>query len=133
MDSEQVATVRRYLTGLKTLDLEAMMAELDDDVVLELPVAPEGMPKRVAGKDAFRDFFGPVAAGLWSEIAFPTLEVRGEADPELVIAEYTSKGIFKNGQPYQNTYVNLCRVRKGKIVETKEFFDPIALLAGLRP
>ena len=39
MDSEQVATVRRYLTGLKTLDLEAMLAELDNNVVLELPVS----------------------------------------------------------------------------------------------
>jgi len=94
MTNGSVAVVRRYLEALRRLDPEAMFAELDEDVVLELPVAPEGM---------------------------------------LVVAEYTSEGIFANGTPYANTYVNLCRVRGGKIVETKEFFDPLALIAGLAP
>ena len=133
MTNGSVEVVRRYLEALRRLDPEAMFAELDEDVVLELPVAPEGMPKRVEGKKAFAEFFAPVAAGLWKEIRFPTLDVRAEADPELVVAEYTSEGIFANGRPYANTYVNLCRVRGGKIVETKEFFDPLALIAGLQP
>lgn len=133
MSEDAVTVVRRYLDALTRLDTDALFAELADDVVLELPVAPEGLPRRVEGKQAFIEFFGPVAAGLWTEIQFPTMEVRAEADPELVVAEYTSKGTFANGKPYLNTYVNLCRVRNGKIVESKEFFDPIALVAGLTP
>ena len=132
-DTEAVSVVRRYLEGLRRMDPEAMFAEVAEDLVLELPLAPEGMPKRVEGKAAFVEFFGGVAGGLWKEISFPTLDVRGEADPERVIAEYTSVGTFANGKPYANTYVNLCRVRDGKIVETAEFFDPLALLAGLAP
>ncbi|MGQ0481852.1 MAG: nuclear transport factor 2 family protein [Pseudonocardia sp.] len=91
------------------------------------------MPRRVEGKQAFIDFFGPVAAGLWTEMVVSDLDVRAEADPERVVAEYTSKGTFGNGKPYANTYVNLCRVRYGKIAYTAEFFDPIALLPGLAP
>ena len=59
--------------------------------------------------------------------------MRGEADPERVIAQYTSTGTFANGKPYNNTYVNLCRVRNGKIVYSAEYFDSIALMAGLTP
>jgi hypothetical protein len=133
MTDDAVTVVRRYLEALRRLDPEAMFAEVADDMVLELPVAPEGLPSRVEGKAAFVQFFGPVAGGLWKEITFPTLDVRAEADPELVVAEYTSVGTFANGKPYANTYVNLCRVRDGKIVETKEFFNPMALLPGLTP
>jgi hypothetical protein len=111
-----------------------MFAEVsDEEFVLELPQAPEGMPKRVEGKQGLIDFFGPVAAGLWKEIEFPTLEVRGEADPSRVIAQYTSRGTFANGKPYANTYVNLCQVKNGKITYSAEYFDSIALLAGLTP
>jgi len=134
MADDAVAVVRRYLEALRRLDPEAMFAEIsDEEFVLELPLAPEGMPRRVEGKQGLIDFFGPVAAGLWKEIEFPTLEVRGEADPSRVIAEYTSKGTFANGAPYANTYVNLCRVRNGKIVYSAEYFDAIALQAGLTP
>lgn len=133
MTDDAVSVVRRYLEALRRMDPEAMFAEVADDMVLELPVAPKGMPRRVEGKAAFVAFFGGAAAGLWKEISFPTLDVRAEADPERVIAEYTSEGTFANGRPYANTYVNLCRVRGGKIVWTAEFFDPIALLAGLEP
>jgi hypothetical protein len=134
MADDAVAVVRRYLEALRRLDPEAMFAEIsDEEFVLELPLAPDGMPRRVEGKQGLIDFFGPVAAGLWKEIEFPTLEVRGEADPSRVIAEYTGRGTFANGAPYNQTYVNLCRVRNGKIVYSAEFFDPIALAAGLAP
>lgn len=134
MADDAVAVVQRYLEGLCRLDTEAMFAEIsEEEFVLELPLAPEGMPKRVETKQGLIDFFGPVAAGLWKEIEFPTLEVRAEADPERVIAQYTSRGTFANGKPYANTYVNLCRVRNGKIVYSAEYFDPIALVAGFTP
>ncbi len=133
MADDSVAVVTRYLGALKRMDADGIFAELADDVVLELPLAPEGMSRKIEGKEAFVAFFGPVAAGLWKEIEFPTMSIRGETDPERVVAEYTSVGTFANGKPYANTYVNLCRVVDGKIVETKEFFDAIALAAGLVP
>jgi ketosteroid isomerase-like protein len=134
MADDAVAVVQRYLEALTRMDPEAMFAEIsDEEFVLELPLAPEGMPKRVEGKQGLIDFFGPVAAGLWKELEFPTLEVRGEADPERVIAQYTSRGTFANGKPYANTYVNLCRVKNGKVVYSAEYFDAIALAAGFTP
>lgn len=129
--SEQVETVRRYLEGLTRMDGAAMKAELADDVVLHLPTAPEGLPQRVEGKAALSAFLDGITAGFWKEITFSGLQVRAEADPERVVAEYSSVGTFANGAPYQQQYVNLCRVRGGKIVETTEYFNPLALMPGL--
>ena len=65
MADDAVAVVTRYLEALRRMDPEAMFAEIsDEEFALELPLAPEGMPKRVEGKQGLIDFFGPVAAGL---------------------------------------------------------------------
>ena len=133
MADDAVAVVERYLEALRRLD-PALLAEIsDEEFVFELPFAPDGMPKRVETKRAMIDFVRPVLAGLWKEIEFPTLEVRAEADPERVIAQYTSRGTFANGAPYKQTYVSLFRVRNGKIVYLAEYCDAIALAAGLTP
>lgn len=134
MADDSVSVVQRYLEALSRLDPEGVFAEIsDEEFVLELPFAPEGFPRRVEGKQNMIEFFGPVAAGVWKEFEFLTLEVRGEADPSRVVAEYTSRGSFANGAPYNQTYVHLCRVRKGKIVYSAEYFDPAALAPGLVP
>jgi uncharacterized protein len=133
MADDAVSVVRRYLEALGTMDADAMFAELADGVVVELPVAPEGLPKRIEGKASFKEFFGPIAAGLWSSIEFFDLDIRPEADPERIVAQYASRGTFANGKPYANVYLNLFRVRDGKIVYGAEYFDPFALIAGLTP
>jgi hypothetical protein len=132
--SEERAVALRYLEAFSRLDVEGMIAEVDDDIVLELPVAPEGFPRRVEGREAYESLLRPAMASLWSEFQLTWLEVRAEADSERVVAEYTSKGTMATtGKPYANTYVNLLRVRNGKIAETKEFFDPTALTTAADP
>lgn len=126
--SEERDVALRYLEAFSRLDVDGMIAEVDDDIVLELPVAPDGYPRRVEGRKDYENLLRPAMTSLWSEFQLTRIEVRAEADPERVVAEYTSKGtIASTGKPYANTYVNLLRVRNGKITETKEFFDPTAL------
>ncbi|HEY9412553.1 MAG TPA: nuclear transport factor 2 family protein [Jiangellaceae bacterium] len=126
------ASVRRYLDALTRLDFDAMLDEVAEDVVVLLPPAPEGLPRRIEGKANLAAFL-PLLGTLWTEIEFSTPDVRGERDRDRVVAEYTAVGTFTNGQPYHQTYANLFRVHDCKIVETKEFFDPIAVLAGMAP
>lgn len=133
MTNDSVAVVRRYLEALRRMDTAAMFSELDEEVILKLPIAPPGLPRQIVGRRAFSEFFGPIAAGLWKEITFPTIEVRAEADPERVVATYTSQGTFTNEEKFKNSYVNLFRIRNGKISETIEFFDPLAVARGLQP
>lgn len=131
MADDPVSVVQRYLEGLRALDIEAMLAEVADDMVLELPYMPAPLPKRVETKQGLKEFFGPLAGGLWKEITFSEFDVKAYADGEGVIAEYSSTGTFANGAPYEQVYANICRVKAGKIVYTKEFFDPTAFTPGL--
>lgn len=130
-DDDPVSVVRRYLEGLRAMNPEAMLAEVDDNLVLELPYMPAPMPKRVETKQGLIEFFGPLAQGLWAELEFSEFDIKAYEDGEGVIAEYSSWGKFTNGKPYNQVYANICRVQNGKIVYTKEFFDPIQLAPGL--
>ena len=54
-------------------------------------------------------------------------EVHPSADPDLVIAEYTSEGeMVATGQPYRNRYIGLWWFRDGHVCRTREFYNPAA-------
>jgi ketosteroid isomerase-like protein len=114
--------VGQYLKGKATLDSDLMLDACADDVVFNFPPAPAPIPKRIEGKPAFEEFLRPVMAHF-SDIEFTRLEIRPEVDPERVVAEYSSRGTLATGAPFANVYVELFRVRDGKIVESTEFFD----------
>ena len=58
MADDQLTVAKRFMEGLSRLDLDSMLAEVSDDVVLELPYAPPGLPKVVRGKEEFARFMG---------------------------------------------------------------------------
>ena len=130
MADDPISVSRRYLEALSARDVEAMCAELSDDVVFNLPVLQDPFPKRVEGQEA-HDFVRNVIPTMWTDFRLVGIELRQEADPERVIAEFTSEGTMFNGNPYAQVYVFLLRVRDGKVVETKEFFDSLALATAM--
>ena len=122
MDTSAMAVATQYLKGKATLDSDLMLDACAEDVVFNFPPAPAPIPKRIEGKQAFEEFLRPVMAHF-SDIEFTTLDIRPEADPERVVAQYTSRGTLTTGAPFANVYVELFRVRNGKIIESTEFFD----------
>lgn len=109
-----------------------MIAELDEQIVLEFPHAPDGVPSRLEGKETVAQFIRGWIPDFWSELRSTRLEVRAEADPERAVAEYASEGtIASNGKPYVQKYAGMFVVRGGKIVYHAEYFDPLPVLAGL--
>ena len=131
MGQKEVAVARRFLEAMSRQDTDGMLAEVCDDLVFEVPFAPKGAPRRVEGKVAFDGFMRPAFNRLWSAFQLGPLDLRSEADPERVIAEYTSEATMRNGKPYNNTYLSLFTIRDGKIVEIREFFDAAVLLTAL--
>lgn len=120
------AVVSRFITCLAALDVPGMAACLSDDVVLELPAAPEGMPREVVGLAAFRGFFEPVAA-LWDRFELNDLAVHPSAtEPGTVFLEYDSDASNDRGMAYANTYLSKATVREGRIVRYREMFDAAA-------
>ncbi|MCK9453478.1 MAG: nuclear transport factor 2 family protein [Bacteroidales bacterium] len=65
--------------------------------------------------------------GSFSDLEFNIVSLTAEDDR--VIVEAYSKGLGKNSRSYENQYLMLYRMKDGKIIEAKEFFDPLAVLA----
>ncbi|MGW0574948.1 nuclear transport factor 2 family protein [Streptomyces sp. NPDC002920] len=131
MTTDAVATARRFLEGVFALDAETAVADLADDIVMDFPLSPEGLPRRIEGKEAAVGLIRSLVPDFWKEIRSTRMDIRFEADPERCVAEFASEGTLANGKPYIQSYVSLFTVREGKIARYAEYCDPFPILAGL--
>lgn len=129
-DTTPTSVVKRFLTANKSLDVDGMFAEIDENAVWRFPAGPPGAPPEIRGKSINRAFFESIRP-MWKTFDLTFLEVHALADnPHQVVAYYASSGSLIDGSPYRNTYMSLVRVSDGKIVEWIEFCDPEPLKRG---
>jgi uncharacterized protein len=125
------ATLERLFTALNTADYGALASLYTDDYVLELPFAdPE--PVRAQGLAEVATTLGPMLETF--RFTLDLVDVHDCVDPDLLVAEYTSKGtITTTGKPYANTYIGLYRFRDGRVCGVKEFYNPLVALRATTP
>ena len=129
-DTSPTSVAKRFLTANKSLDVDGMFAEIDEDAVWRFPAGPPGAPREVRGKSINRAFFESIRP-MWKTFDLTFFEVHALADdPDRVVAYYASSGSLIDGSPYRNTYLSLVQVSDGKIVEWIEFCDPEPLKRG---
>jgi ketosteroid isomerase-like protein len=101
-----------------------------DDVVVDLVYAPKHHTGRLEGKSAVLRFLGNI--GVYFEnvqIGEPT--IYETVDPNVIVAEYPGSSTSKEtGLPYRQNYVSFVTVRDGKIVQIREYYDPIQVLVA---
>jgi hypothetical protein len=119
---EHCRPVELFLTALNTVDVAGLSAVISDDFTLELPTAPEGLPRLVTSKASFQEVVTAVTA-MWIEFEL-TRWAAHPIGPERVVAEYASRGRNLDGSEYRNTYLAMATVRNGEITRWQEFFDP---------
>jgi uncharacterized protein len=87
------------------------------DGVIELPFAGPGMPSRLAGQEAIRDYSHRMDA---SPLRIDDLEATAlyhTEDPEVVIIELATRGtVTSTGRVFEGTSIQVFRIRDGKIV-----------------
>ncbi|GAA4906040.1 ketosteroid isomerase-like protein [Actinomycetospora succinea] len=129
-DADEV--VRAYLDAVGALDLEALADTLADDVVMDLPYAPPGFPRRVEGKADVTAFFAGMPAMI-TPLRFHDYRLDALADdPGSIVAQYASDArILATDRPYRNSYIARFRVRGGAITWFAEYFDPVTLVEAL--
>ena len=55
------------------------------------------------------------------------------SDPEVSILEFASSGrAVATGEPFDQRYISVIRVRDGHIVHYKDYWNPIAVLRTMR-
>jgi ketosteroid isomerase-like protein len=120
---------RNVLAGGAGLD-EEMLAE---DVVIEMPFAPAGHDRRMAGRAeiAARLREGRAALPVVFE-EFRDVVVHQTADPEVIVAEYAMvASLTTGGKRASANFVVVLRARDGRVAHWREYQDRAALAEAL--
>ena len=104
-----------------------------EDVVIELPFARPGMPRRFEGRETFRSFAAAARTALPVRFeAFRHVTVHETADPEVIIAEYELAGtVTTTNRPASEAFVLILRVRDGQVVHLREYQNLLGIAAAL--
>jgi ketosteroid isomerase-like protein len=127
-EDSAAAVVERVLALVGSLDIDGAARLLADDLVLELPFRADGGSRRLEGVDASR--FIRSMPKLFERLPFDTVTIHGQLPSGMVVAEYTTDGVTHAGRSYRNSYVGFFRVRAGKVIFWREYFDPNVISAA---
>jgi uncharacterized protein len=98
------------------------------DAAIETPFAPPGVPARLEGREAIREYSRRVLAAPLQFEDFEVAELYQTQDPEVVIVEMRTKGtVTTTGRPFAATSIQILRIREGQIVLFRDFADPRVL------
>jgi len=117
--------------GLMHGDVTAWLDMFAEDGAMEFPFAPDGYPKRVEGKAALTAYLDGFPHRfridrVTSFVAHPV------ADPNLGIVEFSVEGTaLSTGRPYNQSYIGVLTLRDGKIVNYRDYWNPLTGLIAL--
>jgi uncharacterized protein (TIGR02246 family) len=108
------------------------------DAVLEFAFhGPPGLPVRLAGQEAIREYSRRVLAMPLRLETYEVAQLYQAQDPEVVITETRTGGtLTSTGQSFSVTSIQVLRIRDGHIVLFRDYADPRiaeALLGEPRP
>jgi uncharacterized protein len=127
-----MAIVRRYIDAINRWDFGVKRELLAEDAVFEMPYAPEGFERRIAGRDNILAFVETVPDLVDAENLHDLRLETYHSDPGEIVAEYRSDMVIKpTGAEYRNEYVGRFTVRDGHITRFAEYYDPIRLVVAL--
>jgi ketosteroid isomerase-like protein len=126
-------TVPTYPTAREVVDhflrasVSSGLADLyAEDVVIEMPFAPEGIPRRSQGREELRARL-EAARGLLRWEKTGNAVIHETADPEVIIVEFDIHGsLVASGRPVSMSYIMVVRVRDGLIVHSRDYGNPLA-------
>jgi len=110
--------------------VDALWAE---DVVVEVPFAAPGRPKRFEGRDAFLAFAKPGRETLPVRIEdCRDVVIHDTADPDVIVVEYVLVGrSTTTGTVGSAAFIAVLRTRGGEIVHWREYQDTMGMAAAL--
>lgn len=127
-----IAIVRRYIDAINRRDVDTKRALLAEDAVFEMPYAPDGFERRIAGRDSIIAFVETVPSIIDAENLHDVRIESCHSDPGEIVAEYRSDTVIKpTNAEYRNEYIGRFTVRDGHITRFAEYYDPIRLVVAL--
>lgn len=97
-------------------DFESFAELFAADGVIEMPFAVAGMPARLDGREAIREFSLKAADHPVEIIDLRVVQLHETVDPEVVILELVTDGRHTTtGVPFQATCIQVFRIQNGEI------------------
>lgn len=123
----EVLARRRHLT--LNGDADGLADLYAPDAVIESPFAGHsGMPARLEGREAIREYSRRVMASPLRVDDYDVAELYQTQDPEVVIVEMRAKGtVTTTGRSFTATSIQILRIREGHIVLFRDFANPRVL------
>ncbi len=99
-----------------------------EDGVWEFPLASQGSKVKLEGRDAIREWVIEKAKSAQAAghrvLGYNELVIHETADPEVIVVEFDLHGeVTHTGEKYRRSYVQVLRVRDGKIVSLRDYFN----------
>ena len=102
------------------------------DGVLEYPFALPGLDTPVAGRDAIVANFERIRKLLRIDGVTDVAEI-ATRDPDTVVLEFSGFGEgVKTKEVYDQRYISVIRLREGRIVRYKDYWNPIAFVRAVK-
>ena len=119
-------TLRRAMAGIGALDLDAVIAELHDDVQFELPYE-KAVPD--SGQDGIRNLLGSMFV-MFEKFTLTLTDIYDMLDPNMLVARYRGDAVGR-AKPvaYRNDYIGVFEFRDGLITLWREFDNPMVSAA----
>ena len=113
---------------LLSRDMDAFADLFAPDVVIEMPFTTEGLPTRLEGQEAIREYSKQSAQLPIEIVDLRMLNVHQTADPEVVIIELETLGrIIATGEEFTVPCIQIFRIRDGRILLFRDYVSTAAL------
>ena len=125
--------LERWRRAVAEPEAAGFAALLAADAVFEFPFAAPGAPRRLDGREAIVGWIrGAAGARPFRFEAQRLLAVYETRDPEVLVAELELCGTIRGtGRPFAFPSIGVIRVRDGRIVSYRDYYNPRAVPEAL--
>jgi len=110
---------------------ETFVEMVAEDGVMEFPFALPS-PRRVEGREALAAHIA-FLAGRIEFLGVSDVVKHSTGDPEVFILEFAGAGrAVATGEPFEQRYISVIRLRDGRIAHYRDYWNPIAVLRTMR-
>ena len=101
-----------------------------DDVVVEYIITVPDYPRRIVGREALAELYADYGQSIVQSGSSDVYRYY-DAEQSVVILEYTIHGtVVRTGVPYLNRFISVITVKDRKIVQWRDYLDPLAVFAA---
>jgi uncharacterized protein len=125
------AMLRETLGDRLAPGAETFVQMFAEDGVMEFPYAlPDA--KHLEGRQALAAHLGYLAR-IVELLNVSDVTLHETSDPKVVILEFASSGrAVATGEPFEQRYVSVIRLRDGHIAHYRDYWNPLAILRTMR-